>query len=128
MASPAVFRGIPALLLVLLLCGRVIAQVTLSARMCMQILLPSISRPRVAVLTGHARVEYGPALLVADELRVNQSTGQISATGNFTITSGAQRLLAASGTYNLNTGAFTLVDLRAGEPPYLSRRPRLRGR
>jgi len=113
-----VFRGIPALLLVLLLCGRVIAQVTPSAPVVHADTTSVDLATGVAVLTGHARVEYGPALLVADELRVNQSTGQISATGNFTITSGAQRLLAASGTYNLNTGAFTLVDLRAGEPPY----------
>jgi LPS-assembly protein len=72
----------------------------------------------VAVLTGHARVEYGSALLLGDEIRLNQTTGQISAQGHFSITSGAQRLLAASGTYNLNTGAFKLKDFRAGEPPF----------
>ena len=71
----------------------------------------------VAVLTGHARVEYGSALLLGDEIRFNQTTGQVWAKGHFTITSGAQRLLAASGTYNLKTGAFKLTGLRAGEPP-----------
>jgi LPS-assembly protein len=72
----------------------------------------------VAVLTGHARVEYGSALLLGDVLRYNQNTGEIWASGHFSITSGAERLLAASGTYNLNTGAFKATDVRAGEPPY----------
>ena len=112
------FRGIPALLFVLLACGRVIAQVTPPVPVLHADNTSFDLNTSVAVLTGHARVEYGSALLLADELHVNRSTGQVSAQGNFTITSGAQRLLAASGTYNLNTGAFKLVDLRAGEPPY----------
>ena len=71
----------------------------------------------VAVLTGHARVEYGSALLLADEIRYNQGTGQVSASGHLSVTAGSRRLLAASGTYNLTTGVFELKDLRAGEPP-----------
>jgi LPS-assembly protein len=113
-----VFRGIPALFLVLLTCGRVIAQVTQPAPVVNADNTSFDITTNVAVLTGHARVEYGSALLLADEIRVNQATGQVSARGNFSITSGSRRLLAASGTYNLNTGAFRLVNLRAGEPPY----------
>jgi LPS-assembly protein len=71
-----------------------------------------------AVLKGHPRIEYGPTLLLADELRYNQSTNLVTGNGHFTITSGAQRLLAARGSYNLATGTLALVDVRAGEPPF----------
>ena len=71
-----------------------------------------------AVLKGHPRFEYGPTLLLADELRYNQSRNLVTGNGHFIITSGAQRLLAARGTYDLATGTFDLVDVRAGEPPF----------
>jgi LPS-assembly protein len=113
-----VLRGIPAILIVLLVCGRVAAQVTPLAPVVRADETSYDLNTGVAVLTGHARVEYGTALLLGDVIRLNQSTGQIWADGHFVITSGARRLLAASGTYNLNTGAFKLTDLRAGEPPF----------
>jgi len=71
-----------------------------------------------AVLTGHPQIEYGSTLLLADELRYNQSRNLVSGKGHFSITSGAERVLAASGSYDLATGIFTLVDVRAGEPPF----------
>jgi LPS-assembly protein len=71
-----------------------------------------------AVLRDNPRIEYGPTLLTANELRYNQATNLVTGSGDFVITSGSQRLLAVSGTYNLATGAFTLADVRAGEPPY----------
>lgn len=112
------FRGTPAILLVLLACGRATAQVTPLAPVVYADNTSFDINTGVALLTGHARVEYGSALLLADQIRLNQTTGQVSASGHFTITSGARRLLAASGTYNLTTGAFKLADLRAGEPPF----------
>jgi LPS-assembly protein len=66
---------------------------------------------------GHAQIQYGSALLLADEFHLNQNTGLVTATGHFTITSGGDRLLAESGTYNLTSGIFNLSNLRAGEPP-----------
>jgi len=71
-----------------------------------------------AVLKGHPRIEYGPTLLVADELRYNQSRNLVTGKGHFTITSGAERVLATSGSYDLATGTFALVGVRAGEPPF----------
>ena len=70
-----------------------------------------------AVLRGHPRIVYGPTLLLADELRYNRAGTLVIASGHFSITSGAERLLAAGGTYYLATGFFTLTDVRAGEPP-----------
>ena len=112
------FRGTTSILLVLLACGRLISQVTPTAPVVHADETSVDLATGVAVLTGHARAEYRSALLLADELRVNQATGEVAAKGNFTITSGPLRLLAASGTYNLNTGTFKVLDMRAGEPPY----------
>jgi LPS-assembly protein len=71
-----------------------------------------------AVLRGHPRIVYGPTLLLADELRYNQAGSLVIASGDFSITSGVERLLAAGGTYNLATGFFNLTGVRAGEPPF----------
>jgi len=113
-----VIRGTTAILLVLLACGCATAQVVP--------VLPVVHaddtsfdiNTGVAVLKGHARVEYGSALLLADQIQVNRTTGQITAVGDFTITSGPERLLADGGTYNLATGEFTLTGVLAGEPPF----------
>jgi LPS-assembly protein len=113
-----VFRGTSAILLVLLVCGSATAQVTPLAPVLHADEFSNDLNSGVTVLTGHARVEYGSELLLGDVIRYNQSTGQIWASGHFTITSGARRLLAASGTYNLITGVFKVTDLRAGEPPF----------
>ena len=110
-------RGTSAFLILLLVAGSVTAQVTP--------LVPVVTADDTtfdittgeAVLRGHPRIAYGPTLLLADELRYNQVGTLVIASGHFSITSGAVRLLAAAGTYNLATGSFTLTDVRAGEPP-----------
>jgi LPS-assembly protein len=112
-----VLRGTSAFLILLLAAGSVTAQVTP--------LTPVVTADDTtfdittgeAVLRGHPRIAYGPTLLLADELRYNQAGTLVIASGHFSITSGAERLLAAGGTYNLATGFFTLTDVRAGEPP-----------
>ena len=71
------FRGTPAILLVLLACGRATAQVTPLAPVVYADNTSFDINTGVALLTGHARVEYGSALLLADQIRVNQTTGQI---------------------------------------------------
>jgi LPS-assembly protein len=113
-----VLRGTSAFFILLLATGSVTAQVTP--------LTPVVTADDTtfdfttgeAVLRGNPRIEYGPTLLLADELRYNQAKTLVIASGDFSITSGAERLLAASGTYNLATGFFTLIDVRAGEPPF----------
>jgi LPS-assembly protein len=112
-----VLRGTSAFLILLLAAGSVAAQVTP--------LTPVVTADDTtfdittgeAELRGHPRIAYGPTLLLADELRYNQAGTLVIASGDFSITSGAVRLLAAAGTYNLATGFFTLTDVRAGEPP-----------
>ena len=114
----AVLRGTSALLLVLLACSPVAAQVLPPTPVALADDTSFDISTGIAVLKGHARVEYGSALLLADQIQINRATGQITANGDFTITSGAQRLLAEGGTYNLATGEFRLTDVRAGEPPF----------
>ena len=70
------------------------------------------------VLTGNPSIQLGPTLLTADEIRYNQKTGIVTGTGNLIITSGGERLLARSGTYNLATDGIALAGIRAGEPPF----------
>lgn len=111
-------RGIPAILLFLIAISKAAAVAPLLAPVVHGDETSYNFNTGVAVLTGHARLEYGTALLVADVIHYNQSTGQIWANGHFVITFGPRRLLAESGTYNLNTGGFKLVDVRAGEPPF----------
>ena len=111
-------RGTSAFLILLLAAGSVTAQVTP--------LTPVVTADDTtfdittgeAVLRGHPRIAYGPTLLLADELRYNRAGTLVSASGHFSITSGAERLLATAGTYNLATGFFTLTDVHAGEPPF----------
>lgn len=106
------------LLLLLLASGNLFAQVTPLAPVVKADDTSFDITTGEAVLTGHPRIEYGPTLLLADELRYSQTRNLVHGSGHFTITSGAQRLLAASGFYDLATGAFTLTDVRAGEPPF----------
>ena len=90
-------RGTSAFFILLLATGSVTAQVTP--------LTPVVTADDTtfdfttgeAVLRGNPRIEYGPTLLLADELRYNQAKTLVIASGDFSITSGAERLLAASG-------------------------------
>ena len=114
----AVLRGTSALILVLLACGHATAQVIPPVPVLNADETSFDIRTDIAVLKGHARVEYGSALLLADQIQINRTTGLITAAGDFTITSGAERLLADGGTYNLATGEFKLTGVMAGEPPF----------
>jgi LPS-assembly protein len=113
-----VLRGTTALAVLLLALGRVFAQVTPLS----PVVSAGASNFDLAtgelVLTGSPSILFGPTLLTADELRYNQTRSLVTANGNLVITSGGERLLARSGTYNLATGVFTLDGVRAGEPPF----------
>jgi LPS-assembly protein len=113
-----VLRGTSAFLILLLAAGSVAAQVTPLAPVVTADDTSFDITTGEAVLRGHPRIVYGPTLLLADELRYNRAGTLVSASGHFSITSGAERLLATGGTYNLATGFFTLTDVRAGEPPF----------
>lgn len=111
-------RGTTALAILFLALGRLPAQVTPLS----PVVNAGASNFDMAtgefVLTGNPSILYGPTLLTADELRYNQNTSVVTANGNLIITSGAERILAQGGTYNLTTGVFTLTGVRAGEPPF----------
>ncbi len=110
-------RGSSALLLALLVAGAATAQVAPLSPVITAAESTVDMNTGLVVLTGHPRIEYGPTLLLADELHYDQSKGLVTGEGHFVITSGALRLLAQRGTYNLATGAFALTQIRAGEPP-----------
>jgi LPS-assembly protein len=113
-----VLRGTSAFLILLLAAGSVAAQVPPLAPVVTADDTSFDITTGEAVLRGHPRIAYGPTLLLADELRYNQAGTLVIASGDFSITSGAERLLATGGTYNLATGFFTLTGVRAGEPPF----------
>jgi LPS-assembly protein len=69
------------------------------------------------VISGHAQLVYGDALLTADEIRVNRNTFVAAATGHVTLTRGTQRLLADHLTFRLKDGFFQLEHVRLGEYP-----------
>lgn len=69
------------------------------------------------VVTGNARVDYGEVILTAEEIRYHRATNGVVARGNFVLTSGARRLVADEGTYDLNTGRMRVQNLRVGEYP-----------
>jgi LPS-assembly protein len=71
-----------------------------------------------AVVTGDARlVAGGGLLLTADEIRYHAGTRVASARGHLILTSGARRLVADEGTYNLATARLTARNLRVGQFP-----------
>src|SRR5580704_15695047 len=73
------------------------------------------------VISGHAQLVYGDAVLTADEIRVNKSTWMAAAAGHVMLTDGTQRLLADHLTYRLTDGFFQLEHVRLGEyPVYVS--------
>jgi len=73
------------------------------------------------VISGHAQLVFGDALLTADEIRVNKSTWVAAATGHVVLTHGPQRLLADHLAYRLKDGFFQLEHVRLGEyPVYIS--------
>ncbi|HXB01322.1 MAG TPA: hypothetical protein VNV15_00725 [Opitutaceae bacterium] len=73
------------------------------------------------VITGHAQLVYGDAILTADEIRINRSTLIATAAGQVVLTRGSQRLLADHLTFRLSDGFFQLDHVRLGEyPVYIS--------
>lgn len=74
-----------------------------------------------AVVTGHATLTYGDAVLTADEIRFNSTTQSATAKGNLIITSGTRRLVADEGSYNPATGIIKAHNMRIGQfPVYVS--------
>jgi LPS-assembly protein len=73
------------------------------------------------VITGHAQLVYGDAVLTANEIRINRNTFIAAATGQVVLTRGTQRLLADHLTFRLKDGFFQLELVRLGEyPVYIS--------
>lgn len=73
-----------------------------------------------AVFSGGAYFRYGEAVLTADEIRYNTGSQIATAEGHAVLTMGSRRLLADKITYHVDTGSYTVENLRAGEfPAYL---------
>ena len=70
---------------------------------------------------GHAqwkgRWKGNDVLLTADDMRLNQKTGMLIATGTVALTNGDERLLADRVEYNRLSGHFTAVNIRVGRFP-----------
>lgn len=70
------------------------------------------------ILTGsRPGIQTDAILLRGEEARYNPKTRIATIRGQAELTYGARRLLADTITYNLNTGAFTVENLRLGEAP-----------
>ncbi len=69
------------------------------------------------VFTGDARLNYEGALLLADRISYDPKSQVAVATGNVSLTRGAQRLLADELTYNLSDRSFSVKDMRIGQDP-----------
>jgi LPS-assembly protein len=73
------------------------------------------------VISGHAQLIYGDAVLTADEIRINRNTWIATATGQVVLTRGTQRMLADHLTFRITDGFFQLEHVRLGEyPVYIS--------
>jgi len=72
---------------------------------------------RQAIMQGNARLTDGTLLLLADEIRFNDSTGEATAVGKIALTRGDLRLLADRLVYNTQTGNFTAESIRLGSHP-----------
>ncbi|HZP58973.1 MAG TPA: LPS assembly protein LptD [Opitutaceae bacterium] len=73
------------------------------------------------VVSGHAQLVYGPAVLTADEMRYSHTTETAIASGHVVLTRGPQRVLADQLSYRLSDGFFQVEHARLGEYPiYIS--------
>lgn len=70
------------------------------------------------VLTGHARLRDVDLELTADQLRYNEATDTITATGHVVYTRGPMRLLAQKVILHRQQRTFTATSIRLGEYPY----------
>lgn len=74
-------------------------------------------RTRTLRLIGDARLVYGDIILTADEIEYRRDSNDVTARGRFIVTNDGRRLVAESGTYDLNTGMLRVQNLRVGEFP-----------
>ena len=70
------------------------------------------------ILTGHARLSDGQALLTADEIRFNAKTDAATAIGHVILTRGPQRLLADKLVYQRSSASFSAESIRVGSYPF----------
>ncbi len=85
--------------------------------------LPEITASRTeiteeaTVFTGNARLTYDDAVIIADQISYDPKTQVAHAIGRVSLTRGPQRLLSDELTYNLNSRAYTVKNLRFGQDP-----------
>jgi LPS-assembly protein len=72
---------------------------------------------RTLLLRGDARLVYGDIVLTADEIEYRRESNDVAARGNFILTNAGRRLVAESGSYDLDTGLLHVRNLRVGEFP-----------
>lgn len=72
---------------------------------------------RTLRLIGDARLVYRDLVLTADEIEYRREQNNITARGKFVVTQAGRRLVADSGTYDLNTGILHVQNLRVGQFP-----------
>jgi LPS-assembly protein len=70
------------------------------------------------VARKNARVVYGDWTLVADEIRILRTEGEVRAIGNVVATSPGLRILARFARYEQATGRLEVEDFRFGRPPH----------
>lgn len=69
------------------------------------------------VAAGNARFEHEDVVVEADEIRFNQGTRVVTATGNVRVTRQGVRIVSEHVTYHIDTRAFSSGRFRAGSPP-----------
>jgi LPS-assembly protein len=74
----------------------------------------------VVTARGNARITGNNMLLLADEIRYNQTTTTATAVGNVTFTRGDARLLADRLVYTQRDGSFKAENIRLGSFPYFA--------
>ncbi|MFO1501850.1 MAG: LPS assembly protein LptD [Verrucomicrobiota bacterium] len=70
--------------------------------------------------TNGIAVRYGPTVLVANSVRINQDTGEAEAEGNVSIQRDAYLWRGNSVAYNLKTRTMSATEFRAGFPPFFA--------
>ena len=75
---------------------------------------------QVAIARGEARFRGDDFLLTADEIRYEEDTESLTASGHVVFTRGISRLLADRLTYRRRSGSFSAENIRLGSYPYLA--------
>ena len=76
------------------------------------------SATRELVFKGEARLTYGELLITADEIRYNDQTKTATAKGHLVLTRSDRRLVAESGSYNLENDTIHVHQVRFGRFPF----------